>query len=1129
MNESLVRSIRRLEDTLNNCHNKEEALRVFCMRSVNLFHNKKNVVTRINKFSQGVLCEKGIQKKAFFTIPFLVDKDKYFFEVFFDNDRLNETNKEDFEIIEKLTTIISNHFGKVDESGSKKYESCVHFKYKLDINQTQSNIDYDDMLFKNFYDRDILYDLMPFKVKEILLIASLYDAFTIENEGNFTQKILGDFSKLNLTSFPRVTAVSFYYDAFKYLCEKHFDLIIVMVGNDKKTPIKIVQTIKNDFEHIPIFMLLNNNTVASEFINYKFEGLIDNLFIWNGDSRIFFSMIKLLEDRINLENDTKIGHARIILLVEDTPRFYSRYLPELYIKIFEQTRDVMENLSETDELYKVLSVRVRPKILLVSTYENAIKIFEKHKSNFLSLITDVEFFRNGIKDKNAGIDLAKHIKSQTPDIDIPIIIQSRDLSNKERANSINCSFIYKNSDTLSQDIKRVLKYNMGFGDFVYCDVNGNDIGYRAKNLNDFEHFLNIIPDDSLLYHATRNHFSLWLMARGEIRFADILARLRSDDFKDIAHIRRFLVNTIMRLKYEKTKGKVVEFSEEEINNQSTVVKLSSGALGGKGRGLVFVNKLVYGFGIKNKFPDINIKTPSTFIIGTDTFDEFIEHNDLRKYIFKPNFDYQELKKIFINSWLSDELVVKLRKIVSVIRKPLAVRSSGLFEDSLTQPFAGVFETYIIPNNHTDIEVRLIHLIEAIKLVYASVFSPSTRNYIEAIDYKIEEEKMAIVIQELVGEEFSNYYYPHISGTAQSYNYYPFSYINPQDGLASLALGLGVYVVGGGRTFHFSPKFPKIFNYSLKDLLNNSQIYFYAVDLNKKELNLLEGENAGLKKLDIYDAEKHGTLKHLASVFDEDNNVLHPGIDKNGQRVIDFANILKFDYIPLPKTLETILEIVKEAMGAPVEIEFAIDLKKDKENKASFYLLQIKPLIGNIDDFEVNTEDIDQEKLIFFTNNAMGNGLIDNIEDIIFVPAEKFDKSNTEIMAQEVQQLNKQMVEQGRKYILIAPGRLGTRDKWLGIPVVWSQISNAKVIIETSLPNFPLDASAGSHFFHNVVSMNVGYFSIQHNNPEHILKWDFINNQQVITELKYLKHVRFSTELNVKMDGKKRIAVIELTK
>lgn len=1126
MNETLVRSIRRIEDTLENCQNTEEALRVFCMRSVNLFHDKSDVVTRINKSSPGVLCEKGVQKKAFFSVPFFVNEEKYFFEVFFNNDRLQTTNETDFLIIEKLTKVISKHFGHVDEEFSKKYESCIHYKYELSLNKTKQESEYDNVLFKNFYERDVLYDLMPFKVKEILLVASLYDAFTIENEGNFTQKILGDFSKLNLTSFPRVTAVSFYYDAFKFLCEKHFDLIIVMVGNDKKTPIKIIETIRKDFQHIPIFMLLNNNAAAHDFINYKFNGLVDNLFIWNGDSRIFFSMIKLLEDRINLENDTQIGHSRIILLVEDTPRFYSRYLPELYMKIFEQTRDVMDNITETDELYKVLSVRVRPKILLVSTYERAVEIFEKHKANFLSLITDVEFYRNGVKDKDSGIDLARYIKTQTPDIDIPVIIQSRDIKNKKRAEEINCSFIDKNSDTLSQDIKRVLKYNMGFGDFVYRDENGNQIGYRASNLNDFEYYLSVIPDDSLMYHALRNHFSLWLMARGEIRFADILARLRSEDFKNVAHIRRFLLNTIKRLRYEKTKGKVVEFSEDQIENQSTVVKLSSGALGGKGRGLVFINKLVYNFGIENKFPDINIKTPSTFIIGTDTYDEFIEENNLRKYIFQPNFDYEELKKIFINSWLSEELVEKLRKIVAVIRKPLAVRSSGLFEDSLMQPFAGVFETYIIPNIHDDQEVRLLQLIHAIKLVYASVFSPGTRNYIEAIDYKIEEEKMAVVIQEVVGEQFADYYYPHVSGTAQSYNYYPFSYIKPEDGLASLALGLGVYVVGGGQTFHFSPKFPKLLNYSLKDLVNNSQVYYYAVDLNKKELNLLEGENAGLKKLDLYDAEKHGTLKHLASVYDENNNVLYPGIEKAGQRVLDFANILKFDYIPLSKTLETTLEIVREAMGATVEIEFAVDLKKDEDYKASFYLLQIKPLIGNIDDFEIDMNEISEDNMLFLTNNAMGNGYIENIEDVVFISPEKFDKSQTEVMAEEVEMINRKMVEEGRKYILIAPGRLGTRDRWLGIPVIWSQISNAKVIIETSLPDFPLDASAGSHFFHNVVSMNVGYFSIQHNKPDHIIKWDVIKKQNKIFETEYLTHVRFNNKLKIKMDGKQRIAVIE---
>lgn len=1124
MNELLLKSLRQFEDYLSNCYTVDETLRVFCSRSAKLFPNPKGVITRINKGKSGVFCENGVKRKAFFSVPFKIAKNEFFYEIFFDDDKLLAVDKRDYEIFDILSKIISERIGTIDKKVAKKLTNVQLPKKK---SNNSDNRGFDDFLFKNFYQRDILYDLMPFKVKEILLIASLYDAFTIENEGNFTQKILGEFSKLNLTSFPRVTAVSFHYDAFRKLSSKHFDLIIVMVGNEKKMPIRVIEEVKKDFTHVPIYLLLNNNADVADFNDYNQNNFVDNLFIWNGDSRIFFSMIKLLEDKVNLENDTKLGHTRVILLVEDTPRFYSRYLPEIYLIVFKQTRSVMENVTETDELYKVLSGRVRPKILLVSSYEEAIEIFEDYKDNFLSLITDVEFYRNGKKDKNAGIDLAKYIQEATPDIDIPIVVQSRDLSNKKRADAIGCTFIHKESETLTHDIKRVVKYNMGFGDFVYCDSNGNEIGYVAKNLDDFEYYIEKIPEESLLYHALRNHFSLWLMARGEIRFAEILARLRFDDFKDATHIRRFLLRTIKRLRYEKTKGEVVEFNESELDNQSTVVTLSSGALGGKGRGLVFINKLVYGFDIDLRFPEINLKTPVTFIVGTDTYDQFIEENNLREIAFDKNIEYQELKEAFLNSWLSEELVSKLRTIVRVIRKPLAVRSSGLFEDSMMQPFAGVFETYIIPNSNKDSNIRLQQLIDAIKLVYASVFSPVSRGYIEAIDYKVEEEKMAVVIQELVGNEYSNYYYPHISGTAQSYNYYPFLYIKPEDGLATLALGLGAYVVGGDRAFHFSPKYPKLLNCSLKSLVNNTQVYFYAVDLKKTELNLLEGENAGLKKLDIWDAEKHGTLKHLASVYNADNNVLSPGIDKQGPRVLDFANILKYDYMPLAKTITDLLEIVKKAMGSPVEIEFAIDLNKDEDNKVSLYLLQIKPLIGNVKAYNVDLDTIEDEKMLFYTNSAMGNGIIENIQDIIYIMPEKFNKAHTEEMAEEIENLNKMMSEQGRKYVLIAPGRVGTRDKWIGIPVVWSQISQAKVIIETSLPHFPLDASAGSHFFHNVVSMNVGYFSVQHNNSDHIMRWDMLDKQKSLYESDYIRHVRFDNSIIVKMDGKKRIAVIEI--
>jgi hypothetical protein len=1096
------------------------------MRSVNLFDKKEGVVTRITTSDSGYYCEKGQQKTPFFSLPFVIGDKKYFFEIYFTDNRQNEVNKIDFDLFEHLAFIIEKRFGPIDKNYLKNFDSDIHFKYRFSPRKKEEEKQYGEVLFSNFYERDLLFDLMPFKVKEILLIASLYDAFTIENEGNFTQKILGEYSKLNLTSFPRVTAVSFYYDALEELNRKHFDLIIVMVGNDKKLPLKVVESLKKDFAYIPVYLLLNNNADSSEFISYKFSGLIDNLFIWNGDSRIFFSMTKLLEDKINIDNDAKIGHSRVILLVEDTPRFYSRYLPELYMNIFEQTRKVMEDVTETDDLYKVLSVRVRPKILLASTYEEAIGIFEKYKDNFLSLITDVEFYKNGKKDKNSGIELVKYVKSNLPDIDIPIVIQSRNKKNKEKADKLDCVFIYKDSDTLVHDIKKVVKFNMGFGDFIYRDSHGKSLGLRARNLDDFEYYLQIIPDESLMYHALRNHFSIWLMARGEIRFAEILARLRSEDFEGPSHMRSFLLKTIKRLRYEKTKGKVVEFNENDLPNPSTVVTLSSGAIGGKGRGLVFINKLVYGFGIEERFPNINIATPSTFIIGTDTYDEFIENNNLHDAIFDSDIGYSELKKKFINGVFPDALYEKLEKLIVICNKPLAVRSSGLFEDSLMQPFAGIFETYIIPNNHPDRRVRLQQLLDAIKLVYASVFSPMARDYIGAIDYKVEEEKMAVVIQEVIGNEYSGYFYPHISGTAQSYNYYPFSYLKPEDGLASIALGLGTYVVDGGRAFHFSPKYPKIQNSTLKALVNNSQTYFYAVNLRNKNVDLLQGENAGLIKLDLWDAEKHGTLKHLASVYDPQNNILSPGIDKMGPRVLDFANILKYNYIPLSKTIEEILLIVREAMGSPVEIEFAVDLNKDQEGNAFFYLLQIKPMIANSVDFEIDVDALNFDDLLFFTDNAMGNGVFENLYDVVYVVPEKFNKAHTEEIAIEFEKLNKKFAEKSKKYILISPGRLGTRDKWLGVPVVWSQISNAKVIIETSLPHFPLDASAGSHFFHNVVSMNVGYFSIQHSNSRHFIRWEILEKQKIIYESEFVRCVRFSEPLRVKMDGKKRIAIIE---
>ena len=1000
----------------------------------------------------------------------------------------------------------------------------MNTKSRSETEQTKKNLT--DFYYENNYERDILHDLMPFKVKEILLIANLYDSYNIESEGDFSKKILGEYSSYNLIYAPRITAVTTYKEAQEEFRKKHFDLVVIIVGMDKKKPEKIAEKIKQDYKYLPIYLLLNNNTIISSFEKVKNRSQnIDNIFVWNGDSRIFFAMIKLLEDRVNLENDARKGNARLILLVEDSAKYYSRYLPLLYSGVMQQTKRIIENVTAKDELFKILSLRLRPKILLVSNFQEAKEIFDIYKNNFLSLITDVEFPDNNKLNSEAGFKLAKYIKRKSPIKDIPVIIQSSEISNREKAFSINCSFVDKNSDSLAADIIHLINYNMGFGDFVYYDDKGNKLDYFAKNIDDFAKNLQVIPDESLLFHAIRNHFSLWLMARGEFKIAEILEPLQADDFKnDIDKIRNFLIENIKLSKIEKNRGRIIDFSESDLLNENNITSLASGAFGGKGRGIAFIHSLIYKYNIKNEFTDINIKVPNTFIIGTDEYDLFIENTNIKIAIRKQLSD-RELKKQFTKQKLSDDLVSKISNILEKIKNPIAVRSSGLFEDSLMLPFSGIFETYILPNNHHNIKIRVEQVLRAIKLVYASVFSQKARNYLAAINYKIEQERMAIVIQEVVGNKYDNYYYPHISGVAQSYNYYPYSHIKPEDGYANIALGLGTYVVEGEKAYRFCPKFPNIQNTTIKDTYLNSQLNFFAVNLQNNKLMLLKGENAGLIKLDISESEKHGTLKHLASVYDNESETLSPGIEKYGARVLNFANILQLDYIPLAKTLKELLKIGQKAIGSPVEIEFAIDLNKDENYNASFYLLQIKPLISNTKNYDIKKEDIIQDKLILYTDKAMGNGIISDIQDIIFVCKDNFDKSKTELIGKQVAEYNKKMLKENKKYILIGPGRWGTRDRWIGIPLSWADISNAKIIVETSLEGYPHEASSGSHFFHNVIAMNVGYFSVQHFNKEHTLTWEKLKDGKIINQTKYIKHIKFDKPLTVKMDGKKRIAII----
>ncbi len=1035
--------------------------------------------------------------------------------------------REERQLIDNLAGIISNY---LNSQGARKilHKSMEEDTVREEINQFQhpreinSRMLLQKFLSKQNANRDIFHDLMRYKVKEILLVATLYDAFSIEKEGRFSEHILGEYAQLNLTSMPRVTGVSNYDEAIEQLNARHFDMVILMIGTDKVAPMQVSARVKRDFPYIPIYVLLNNDREVSSFKETNPElSHIDRLFVWNGDSSIFFAMVKHLEDKVNVENDTRMGLVKVILLVEDSEIYYSRYLPLLYNNVLEQTRRIIDDVS-TDDLFKVLRLRARPKILLATTYEEAVEIVKKYQESLLCLITDVKFTKENEMDDDAGFSLAVHAREMIKGL--PTVIQSSDIRNSRRALELKSTFINKNSETLLQDIRDFIMHHLGFGNFEYRDSGGRKIA-EAKSLKEFEKLINSIPSESIVYHGKRNHFSLWLMARGEIKIAKMIHPLKVTDFKNPGEFRNYLQYVIKKYRNESNTGKIVNFEETAVLDESNIVRMGKGALGGKGRGCAFINTLIYNLNFPEIMPEMNIRTPRTAIIGTDEFDVFMLRNNLLKKIQRKT-DYEKIRILFLEAELSLPLEKRLKELLKLVNRPLAVRSSSLLEDSTMQPFSGIFETYLIPNNHPDFKVRFKQLRDVVKLVYSSIFSPQSRSYFEAINFKLEDEKMAIVIQDVVGTYHQDHFYPHISGTAQSHNFYPVAHMEPEDGFALAGLGLGHYVVNGERAYRFSPKYPALEMSSLQSQVRDSQVEFLALDMINSEVDFCkDGSEANLHRLAMTDAESHHVLKHLASVYDKDNERIEPGLSTAGPRILNFANILKYEYVPMAKALNLILDVGKEALGSPIELEYAVDLDKTENGKPSFYILQIKPMLGTGGEFTFDTDQIKKEDMIIFAEKSMGNGKVDDITDLVYVNPSSFDKLKTREIAEQIEHLNKKLVKENRNYILIGPGRWGTRDPFIGIPVRWSQISNARVIVETSLADFPLDASLGSHFFHNVTSMNVGYFSIPHDSHASFIQWDMLENQKLIEETGYVKHIRFKETVCIMMDGKKRISII----
>ncbi len=971
-------------------------------------------------------------------------------------------------------------------------------------------------------DKYVYLDMMKYKIKHILFVSTLYDAFLLENDDTFFEKFMGEIYQYSLFSLPRITGVSSEEDALEILETTPIDLVILMVGIDRESPIALSAKIKEMNDSIPVYLLINKKDDEKYFNNLiPTITSVDKMFVWTGDTSIIFAIVKSIEDSVNVANDTKVGLVRVILLIEDSPSYYSRYLQILYSIVFDQVQKLLPEV-EKNELNKITKIRSRPKILHARNYEEAIAIFNKYKDFLLCVISDVEFDWGGKPDKQAGLKFVKYMREQV--FSVPVILQSTEDVQLENASENKIFFINKNSATLFDDLRRHLIKYLGYGDFLFRTKDGKDIGV-AHSLREFEMLIHDVPQDSFVRHAIKNQYSIWLMARGEIQLARTINAMRLEDRNDIEQSRQDVLNAIRVYREQKKKGKVLSYDETSTVDEHNIVRFAGGTMGGKGRGLAFIDVLIYNLDLGDLAKRINLLTPTTVIIGTDEFDTFMERNKLYVKVIDPEVSYQRLRELFYYSNLSLELERRVRDFVNHIDKPLVVRSSSTSEDSINQPFAGVFDTYIVPNGENK-EKTFQLVCDAIKLVYASVYSDQARGYFNAINHKIEGEKMAVIIQELVGTQFGNYYYPHISGVAQSYNFYPIADMKPEEGYAVIAMGLGSYVVDGWKAYRFSPRYPKVSMYTTQSLLQTTQTQFYALDLTNTDPDFLaDGELAAVKMVDIYDAEEHGTLKHLASVYNADNDTVRPGTDGYGPRVLNFADILQYNYFPLAETIDTILATVRDAFGSPVEIEYAVNLTPGLDGKPSFYLLQIKPLVG-ANTIETDCNIFEQkERLWLYTQQSLGNGTLNDIEDVIYIDNEKFNKLETIEMAEEINRLNTMMIEEGRKYILIGPGRWGSSDRFLGVPVDWSQISNARVIVEIGLNDYPLDFSLGSHFFHNVTSMNIGYFAVQNHSAKSFIRWEVLDNQETIHATKHFRHIRFNHPVTVVMDGKEKVAGI----
>jgi CheY-like chemotaxis protein len=973
----------------------------------------------------------------------------------------------------------------------------------------------------------IYHEIMAYRVADILLVSSPYDAFIMEEEGRLSNRIINEYEGLNLSNPPKLTLAFSVTEAFEQLERKQFDLILAMPGLTGMDVYAFGRQVKAQYSQIPFYPMFHNTSDIKQYANANQRAVVNRSYIWGGKAHLLLAIIKNFEDEKNVAFDTQNAKVRVIIMVEDSPYHYSSLLPVLYKHIVIQTQLVMDD--SINEEHRILKRKGRPKILLAHDYEQAMALFERYRPYVLSVFTDMRYPVNGEKDPHAGRKLLTRIKSEHPDL--PVLILSTEENNRNIAEAIEAQFINKESNNLHDQIKSFFVTHLGFGAFVFRMPDNSEIA-RASNLRAVEKLLPDIPDASVIHHARHNDFSRWLLARNEVNFALSLKPYTIDDFLDASEIKRFLIERIRSRRRDTRQGLVIQFDPEKFDTDADFMKIGTGSLGGKARGLAFMS---YQLGIEpslgQKFPDIDITIPQTFVIATDEFNMFVEKNKLAQLLEQDNVpDDTQVVERFLKAELPDRLKINLRAYIQNVHYPIAVRSSSRFEDSHYQPFAGLYKTYMLPNTDTSTEKRLEHLITAVKLVYASTYLKAPRSYARSTMHRTQDEEMAVVLQEITGTRHKNYFYPSISGVAKSYNFYPIAHLKAEEGISYIALGLGKIVVDGGKTLRFCPKYPQFLpQFSMiDDIMENSQKYFYALKMDglpSPEKFFGSGEDPSLTRLDIADAKDHPDVRVLCSTFNMQDDRIRDRFSDKDFPVLTFANILKYNSFPLADILAEVTALGAGWMGTSVEMEFTVDLPvKGVRSRPRVSLLQIRPMGQYKQNFGVTITEKDLKNAFCHSTLSLGNGEYKDIRDIVYVDPKTFEPNKMPLVAGEINKINAMFNDTGTKYVLIGPGRWGSSERWLGIPVVWNDISNVGCMVETTIESIKADFSQGSHFFQNITSLGIPYMTVQ-DKGNNFIDYDFLSSLEPATTTRYLKHIRFDRPVRILVDGTTSQAVI----